>query len=606
MSASSYFQTLRVERQDLPDGGCILRSVEPLGDYPTSITTYLRHWADAAPDRPFLAERNPAGSGWSQVSFGEMLSRAESVAQFLIENGASAERPVAILSENSIAHATVSLACLHVGISVAPISPAYSTNPQAFSKLAHCYELLKPAVLFVEDATSYGQALDRLGPGATRLARTGSSGATVSLDEALKATPHSAVREAAAQVGLDHVAKILFTSGSTGMPKGVMTTQRMLCANQQQLMQLYPVLARRPPLLLEWLPWSHVFGGNETFNLVLRNGGTLYIDDGRPTSEALFERTIQNLWSAAPNLFFNVPRAFAMLADRLEADPELRRRFFAELDLMFYAGAALQQSVWDRLDRMGREVRGEAVAMVTAWGTTETAPLSTGVRVPSKRADNIGVPVAGCDLKLAPLGNKLELRVRGPHVTPGYWKDPERTRAAFDEDGFYRTGDAGSLADEHDASEGVIFDGRLAEDFKLSTGTWVSVGRLRLATIEALQPIARDVVIAGHDRDFIGLLVFLAEDGCREIASRNWSDACADLSRHPAIARYVGERLALFNSAQIGSSASIRRAIILADPPSIEGHEITDKGYINQKEVLKRRAAFVERLYSGGDDIICA
>jgi len=489
----------------------------------------------------------------------------------------SAERALAILSDNSVDHALLALGAQHVGVPIVPISPAYSLMSKDFAKLKYIFELVRPALVWTADAQKFAPALDAVGASATPL-------------EALRAAqPGAAVDAAHAQVGPDTVAKILFTSGSTGQPKGVINTQRMLTANQQMLAQGWPFVEARPPVVVDWLPWNHTFGGNHNFNLVLRNGGTLYVDGGKPMP-GLIETTAKNLAEVAPTMYFNVPRGFDLLLPFLERDAALRKNFFRELDMVFYAAAALPQNLWERLERLAVAEQGGKLAMLSAWGSTETAPLATQVHFHIPAAGVIGLPVAGCSLKLVPSAGKLEVRVQGPNVTPGYYRREDLTRAAFDEEGYYRIGDAVKFADPNDPAKGIVFDGRVAEDFKLSTGTWVSVGGVRLRLIAACNPIVQDAVIAGHDRDEIGALVFL-------------SPAAQGMTLE-AIHGKLAEGLHALAAEGGGSSTRPTRLLVLSEPPSIDANEITDKGYINQRAVLARRAALVDRLYAGGDDVV--
>jgi feruloyl-CoA synthase len=457
------------------------------------------------------------------------------------------------------------------------VSPAYSLMSKDFGKLKHIFELVKPGLVFAAEPKKFAPALEAVGANSTPVA------------ELLETTPGSILEREYLKVGPDTVAKILFTSGSTGIPKGVVNTQRMLCANQQMALQAWPFLADRPPVLVDWLPWNHTFGGNHNFNMVLRHGGTLYVDGGKPVP-GLVETTVRNLKEIAPTMYFNVPRGFDLLVPFLESDAELRRNFFRELQVLFYAAAALPQNLWDRLARLAQdEKRGGELAMLSAWGSTETAPLATSVHFRVERPGVIGLPVAGCELKLTPSGGKLEVRVRGTNVTPGYYKRPELTAAAFDEEGFYRIGDAVKLADAHEPAKGIMFDGRVAEDFKLSTGTWVNVGMVRVQLIAAADSIIQDAVITGHDRAEVGALVFL-------------SAAAKDLAPSELRSRLV---LVLKDLAREGGSSTHPvRMLVLSEPPSIDANEITDKGYLNQRAVLERRADLVERLYGGGEGVI--
>src|SRR5436190_2143799 len=479
--------TVHVERKN---GNLYLRSPQKLAPYARCVTEWLVQWSDKEPTRTFLAERK--GEGWRKLSYRETYGAVRRIAQALLDQGVTAERPVAILSDNSIDHALLALGAMHVGIPIAPISPAYSLMSKDFGKLKYIFELLKPGLVYAAEPAKFAAALEAVG------ARS------ASVADMLEVNPGSTQEREHSKVKRQTIAKILFTSGSTGMPKGVINTHGMLCANQQQLAQAWPFVEDRPPVVVDWLPWNHTFGGNHNFNLVLRNGGTLYIDAGKPVP-GLVETTVKNLAQIAPTMYFNVPRGYELLLPYLEKDEKLRRNFFRELDVLFYAAAALPQNLWDRIKKLG----GPELAMLSAWGSTETSPLATSVHFRMERPGVIGLPVAECELKLVPTAGKQEVRVRGPNVTPGYYKRPDLTQAAFDDERFYRIGDAVKFADADDPAKGIVFDGRVAEDFKLSTGTWVHVGAIRVRLIAAADPLIQDAVITGHDRNEIGALIFL-------------------------------------------------------------------------------------------------
>jgi feruloyl-CoA synthase len=594
------FAAPAVIAEQLPGGGLLLRSAHALGDYPRSLGALLEGWAARAGERTFLAQREAAGA-WRRVGYAEALAAARAIGQALLDRGLGPERPVMILSDNGIEHGLLALGAMLVGVPVAPVSTAYSRLSRDFAKLRYVHGLIAPGLVFADDGERYAAALAALGLDDAELVVTANPPRGLRATEfaALRATrPTAAVDRAAAAVGPDTVAKILFTSGSTGEPKGVINTQRMLTSNQESYARVWPFLGARPPVILDWLPWNHTFGGNSDFNMILRNGGTLYIDEGRPVP-GLIEKSVANLREVQPTLYLNVPRGFALILDHLEREPALARNFFAELDLILYAGAALPQSLWQRLEVLSLKTIGRKVTMVSAWGTTETAPLATVVHYPIARAGNIGLPSPGTEVKLVPHGDKLEVRVRGPNITPGYWKRPDLTRAAFDEDGFYRPGDAARLADPDDPSQGLVFDGRIGENFKLSSGTWVTVGALRVQLIAACAPVMEDAVIAGHDRDEIAILVFPSLAGCRGLCPHLGADAAAaELVRAEPVRRALAAALRRHNAAAGGSSHRIARALLMAEPPSIDKGEITDKGYLNQRAVLSHRADLVERLYA--------
>ena len=569
------FAPAQVQSERRNDGTLLLRSPQKLARYPRAVGEWLAHWAGAAPQRTFLAERD--GEGWRRLSYAEALDAARRVGQSLLERGLDAEHPVAILSDNGIDHALIALGAMHVGVPVAPVSPAYSLMSKDFAKLRHIFELVRPGLVFAADPAKFGPALEAVGAASTPVA------------ELLGSEPTRRVDEAFAAVGPDTVAKILFTSGSTGLPKGVVNTQRMLCANQQMLAQTWPFVEDRPPVVIDWLPWNHTFGGNHNFNMVLRNGGTLYVDGGKPVP-GLVETTVRNLKEVPGTMYFNVPRGYDLLLPYLEKDAALRKTFFRDLDMLFYAAAALPQNLWQRIEKLALEEKDGRLAMLSAWGSTETSPLATSVHFHMDRAGVIGLPVPGCELKLVPSAGKLEVRVRGANVTPGYYRREDLTRAAFDEEGFYRIGDAVKFADPADPAKGIEFDGRIAEDFKLATGTWVHVGALRVKLIAAANPLLQDAVITGHDRNEIGALLFLNPAAASGLAPEALRERLQQVLRSLAH--------------DSGSSTHPVRLLVMSEPPSIDANEITDKGYMNQRAVLERRAALVEKLYGDAPEVI--
>jgi feruloyl-CoA synthase len=582
------------------DGTIYARSPVRLGPYPERLTSRLAHWARVAPRRTFLAQRGKDGD-WRRLSYGEAADLVRRVGAALLTRDLSPERPVVILSDNGIEHALLGLAAMHVGIPYAPISVAYSLMSSDFGKLRYILETLTPGLVFAADGEAFSRAIAAAAPAdaeivvkerepahrkATVFANLASSKATGAVDAAhLRTTP-------------DTIAKFLFTSGSTGMPKGVINTQRMLCSNQAMIAAHLPFLEDEPPVLVDWLPWNHTFGGNHNIGIAIHNGGSLHIDDGKPMPGAI-ERTVRNLREIAPTIYFNVPRGFEALLPFLRQDRALRENFFSRLKVMFYAGASLSQTVWDEIAELSFETCGERIAMLTGLGATETAPSAIFTTPETSRAGAVGVPLPGVEVKLAPVGDKLEGRVRGPNITPGYWRDEEVTRKAFDEEGYYRFGDALRFLDEKDESKGFCFDGRIAENFKLATGTWVTVGSLRQAFLTAFAPYAKDVVIAGHDRDEVCALVFPDLEACRSLcADLSAASGEAEVLRHQATRAKLAHLLAGFARAANGSSMRVARLLLLEEPPSIDANEITDKGSINQRAVLTRRVAEVEALYA--------
>jgi len=597
--ATPEFAPARVDVEQLPGGGFVLRSPLKLESYAANICSYLVDWAEQAPERTFLAERSVTGD-WRSVTYGEALASVRALAQAVLANGVSEDRPVMILSDNSIENGLLQLAA------VSPVSPAYSLMSRDFGKLKHVFDLVRPKLVYASNGELFNDALLALDlDGVTLVVKEGVPAGieAVPIDELLATKPTSAIDAAFSRVSPETVAKILFTSGSTGMPKGVINTQRMMCSNQQAITQIWPFITRRPPILVDWLPWNHTFGGNHNFNMILRNGGTLHIDAGKP-APGMFQTTADNLREIAPTIYFNVPRGFQMLAPYLEKDAEFRDHFFSNLDTIFYAAAALPQDLWERFENLSMAALGKKIAMTSAWGLTESAPLATGVHFPIARAGVIGLPVPGTELKMLPSAGKLELRLRGPNITPGYFRRDDLTQDAFDEDGFYRTGDAGKFADPDDPSQGILFDGRVAEDFKLMTGSWVSTGMVRVAAISACTRLIQDAVVTGHDRDDIGLLIIPNVAGITKIAGLGPDASLPDLLGNEKVRQTLRDDLAAHNSRNPASSTRIGRVLLLTEALDIDAGEITDKGYVNQRAVLERRHVLVEQLYSNDAEVI--
>lgn len=583
------------------DGALILRSRSELGAYVANMGIYLEQWAGVAPDRPFLLERDKHNA-WQILTYAQARRRARRVATALLGKGLSADRPVMILSDNSIEHAVLMLAAMHVGIPSVSVSPAYSLLSRDFAKLRSITSLVDPGLIYADNPERYRLALEAVrelhsAPVVCGQGLSETAGA-IGFEELEAEEDERAVEEALARVGPDTVAKLLFTSGSTGEPKGVINTQRMLVSNQQAKAQCWPFLEREAPTLVDWLPWSHTFGANHNFNLILRFGGTMYIDAGRP-APGLFSTSLANLKEIAPTIYLNVPRGYEMLVSALREDAELRKTFFRRLKVIFYAAAALPQHLWEALVELSVRTTGEQVPLVSAWGTTETAPLVTDCHYQAARSGCIGVPVPGVTLKLLPSGEKLEIRVKGPNITPGYFKRPDLTAQNFDDEGFYRTGDAVRFVDKEHPERGLLFDGRVAEDFKLDSGTWVNVTTLRLRAISALAPIAQDVVIAGHDRSSVRILIFPSLPACASLCDGLAPETSPDeMLSHPSVRAHVALALAKLRTEGAGSSMHASAALLMREPPSIDAGEITDKGYINQRAVLCRRSDLLARLYA--------
>jgi feruloyl-CoA synthase len=535
-----------------------------------------------------------------------MLERARAIGQALVERGLGPERPVAILSGNDLEHLSLALGAMWAGVPYAPVSPAYSLLSQDHGKLRHVLNSITPGLLFAS-GPEYAKAIRAVADPDIELVMTDGrveGRAVTPFDALLGTAPGAAVGAAHAQVGPDTIAKFLFTSGSTRVPKGVINTHRMLCSNQQMLCQAMAFLADEPPVLVDWLPWNHTFGGNHNTGITIYNGGTLYIDDGKPTAQGIGE-TLRNLREISPTVYFNVPKGFEEIVAAMRSDDVLRQSLFARVKAFMFAGAGLSQPVWDELDRIAEQTIGERVPMITGLGMTETAPSCTfALRAGDVRSGHIGLPCPGVEVKLVPAGGKTEIRFRGPNVMPGYWRLPEATAHAFDEEGFYRTGDAVKWIDPADPRKGLMFDGRIAEDFKLSTGTFVSVGPLRARIIAAGAPCVQDAVITGIDRDDVGMLVFPRLDECRKLAAIGDDVGADEVLRHPVVRAHFQSLVDRMWREGTGSASRVARAHVMSVPPSIDRDEVTDKGSINQQAVLRQRAALVEALYrdAGTDD----
>lgn len=592
-----HFGPTQTQKNVHPDGTIAFELLAPLEEYPEKLTEKLRYWAIKKPESVFIARRNEDGI-WVKLTYAETLQKVERIAQYLLNLGLSEERTLVILSENSLEHALLALAAVHVGIPYSPISPPYSLVSDDLGKLRHTLQLMTPGLIFAQNGRIYTKALElaeALFPEATFVTVDGSKG--VDFAQILSIEPTHQVQEAFEKVNADTVAKVLFTSGSTGLPKGVINTQRMWCANLQQITQVFPFMKTEPPVFIDWLPWNHTFGGNHNFGLALYNGGTLYIDEGKPTPKGI-ETTVQNLREISPTAYFNVPKGFEMLIPYFDREPQLRETFFKKLQILFYAGASLAQPVWNRWEELAVENTGEIVPIITGLGCTESGPSAMFANWGGSFSGLLGVPVAGMKVKLVPDGDKLEARYKAPNVTPGYWRDPEVTAKSFDEEGYYKTGDAVKFLDENNPDKGLIFDGRIAEDFKLSTGTWVNVGVLKAKVLTAGSPIVQDVVLTGLDREYVGAILFLNVEACRTHAGLGAETTHQEVFTHFKVIQYLDEMLVRLENQATGSASRVAKYIVALEPPSIDLGEITDKGSLNQRAVLKYRANLVEKLYS--------
>ena len=589
------------------DGSILLRARETLGPYPARMTDKLIDGAGRHPERTLFAARGSDGA-WVSITYAEALQTARSIGEALLRRGLSAERPVAILSGNDLDHAMLAFGCMVAGVPYAPVSPAYSLISTDFAKLKHIAGLLTPGLVFAADGRAFERAIEAAFPGDVEIVVSRNPLAArrcTAFAELTNTEATSAIDEAHGRAGPDTIVKFLFTSGSTGEPKAVINTNRMWCANQEMLRAGLAFVQDEPPVIVDWSPWHHTAGGNHDVGLVLYNGGTFYVDDGKPTPAAIGE-TVRTLREVSPTWYFNVPKGFEALLPYLRNDDALRRTFFSRLKVLWFAGAGIAQHVFDEVQQLAVETCGERILFLTGFGSTETAPYALARLWHSANAANVGLPAIGLDMKLMPAEGRLEGRLRGPNITPGYWRRPELTADAFDEDGFYRLGDAFRFENESDISKGLLFEGRTAENFKLDTGTWVHVGPLRAQVIAHFAPLIRDVVIAGADRDYVAALILPDVEACRALSGASKSASVADVVAAPAVREALRERLCSLAKTSTGSSNLIRRAMWLLDPLSLDTGEMTDKGSINQRLVIRNRASMLERLYAvqAGDDVI--
>ena len=585
------------------NGYTYVRSPEPLGSFPDRLTDKLIYWAGQAPERTYIAQREPGHGPWRRISYAQALQAARQIGQALLDRGLDADRPVLMLSGNDIEQALLALGCQFAGVPYSPISPAYSLVSKDYEKLRHVLEVVTPGLVFVSDAQTYGDAI-RATIGAdieitsTRPEQIDRPCTPFSQLLATPATP--AVDAAQRATGPDTIVKFLFTSGSTSLPKAVINTQRMMCSNLKMMVLAWPFLTEEPPVLVDWLPWNHTFGGNHNLGMVLYNGGTLYIDEGKPTDQGM-ETTLRNLREIAPTVYFNVPIGWEKIANALEADEALRTMYYSRVRMQFYSGAALAQPVWDKLHATAEKACGERIVMTTGLGMTETSPSAMFVLDERALAGQIGHPLPGMEFKLVPNGDKVEVRYKGPNVTPGYWREPQKTAEAFDDEGFFCSGDAVKWLDPDDPGQGFVFDGRVAEDFKLDTGTWVNVGPLRAQVAREGAPYLQDSVITGHNRRELGVLIIPNLAQCRVLSGLPESAGAEAVLSSPPVRGFFQQLVTRLHGLGTGSATRVARGLVLVEPPSLDRGEITDKGSINQRAVLSHRAPLVDALYNETD-----
>jgi len=598
----------KLDWEQRPDGTIIVRRADQLGPYPRCMNERFVHWAESDPDRVWMAARGDDG-GWRKVTYGAALDMIRSIGQSLLNLGLSLERPLMILSENTIEHALMALGAQHVGIPSAAVTPAYATADPGFGKLKDIARQMTPGAVFTDDGLAFGNAIEAaFGAELPVISVRNPSPARLSsmvFDALLETKPTPDVDRAYLAIGPDTVAKFLFTSGTTGAPKAVTQTQRMLCANQEMVADCYAFLRDEPPVIVDWAPWTHTAAGNKVFNLVIHNGGTFYLDRGKP-SQSLIGETIANLREISPNWYFNVPAGYEMLVEAMRRDDALRDSFFRDLKILMYAGASMAQHTWDALLELSEKATGGQVLICTGLGSTETGPFSLFCTEPQEKPGNIGIPAQGITLKLVPIDDKYELRLKGPNITPGYWRDAKLTAEAFDEEGFYMIGDAVRLAILGDPTGGFYFEGRTAENFKLRTGTWVSVGKVRAELVDQFGGLIRDVVITGEDRAELGALAIPVPKALRDIIGG--ADELSDeaVFAHPDVRARLAARLAEHQRRASGSSTRVMRFMLLREPPRLDRGEITDKGSLNQRAVRTHRAELIEALYAGSADVILA
>lgn len=585
----------RVTMEKGNNGVIYIKSLDNLDPYPERLTERLIKWANEIPENTFIGQRDE-NEAWRRLTYGEAYAKVQAVGQYLLQKEVSTERPVIMMSSNTIEYAIMKLACMHIGIPFSPISPAYATKSKDYGKLKHCVELLTPGLIFVEDGKAFEKPLEVVANGVSVLAVNNVFTEYDSFNDALATSITSEVELAYSKVTSDSIAKILFTSGSTGKPKGVINTHGNMLHNAQQNVQTFPFMANGGFHIISWLPWNHTFGGNSDFGLTLFNGGSLHIDDGNPTPKGI-QKTVRNLRDIAPTIFYNVPKGFEEILPYLKEDKELCSHIFSRLKMFFYAGASMPQHVWDGLEQLAYDTIGKRLFIATGLGMTEASPSALFNTEFNSVPGRLGVPVPELEVKLVPDEDKMEARFKGKNLTPGYWRNPEVTANAFDEEGFYKTGDAIKIIDMNDISKGMLFNGRIAENFKLASGTWVNVGQLRAKMIKEGNGLLVDAVITGHDRNYIGAIAIPEMNYCRNLAELPESASIKEVVQHSKVIEALKNVLKSLGLKSTGSSTHIKKTLFADFELSLDKGEITDKGSINQRAILRHRDYIVQKIY---------